>query len=236
VALIEDPGDYCRQIEAYLCRRNGGHLIRIVGPAFERVSAWAARGIPLAVACRGIDEHCDRYYAAGARRRPVRIEFCEADVLDAFDRWRRAVGLAALDTPDGGGQAPDARPQASLPAHLDRLIARLTARRTGDGGPLDRALDEVVAELDRARVDARTLRGEARSRLIERLSALDRRLVEAVRAEADAATMLELEAEAEAELAPFRKRMPPDAVEASTRACVVRLLRDRFRVPMVTYE
>ena len=24
-------GEYCREIEAYLCRRNEGHLIRIVG-------------------------------------------------------------------------------------------------------------------------------------------------------------------------------------------------------------
>ena len=31
------------QIESYLCRKNGGHLVRIVGPAFEKVRSWAAR-------------------------------------------------------------------------------------------------------------------------------------------------------------------------------------------------
>ena len=86
---------YCRELEAYLCRKNDGHLVRIVGPAFEQVCGWAARGVPLKIAQRGIDRYFDRYYARGPRRRPVRIEFCEADVLDTFDEWRRATGLTA---------------------------------------------------------------------------------------------------------------------------------------------
>ena len=88
-----DPADYCRQIETYLCRKNEGHLVRIVGPAFEQVCGWATRGVPLRIAFRGIDRYCERYYAKGPQRRPVRIEFCEADVLDSFDDWRRAVGV-----------------------------------------------------------------------------------------------------------------------------------------------
>src|SRR5918993_5637438 len=92
-SMMDGPEDYCRQIEAYLCRRNEGHLIRIVGPAFEQVCGWASRGIPIKVAYRGIDRYVERYYAKGPRRRPVRVEFCEADVLDVFDEWRRAVGV-----------------------------------------------------------------------------------------------------------------------------------------------
>ena len=56
-----DPAEYCRQIEAYLCRKNEGHLIRIVGPVFEQVTGWAVQGVPLAVAFRGIDQYCERY-------------------------------------------------------------------------------------------------------------------------------------------------------------------------------
>ena len=78
---------YCRQLEAYLCRKNDGHLIRIVGPAFEQVCGWAARGVPVKVAERGIDRYFERYYAKGPRRRPVQIQFCEADVFDVFDAF-----------------------------------------------------------------------------------------------------------------------------------------------------
>src|SRR5919202_6002357 len=112
--MSQPEEDYCRQIESYLCRKNDGHLIRIVGPAFEQVCGWATRGVPLKVAFHGIDRYFERYYAKGPRRRPVRIEFCEADVLDVFDEWRRAVGVA---TPAGDGDAPS--PHASLPRHLE---------------------------------------------------------------------------------------------------------------------
>src|SRR5512132_2332825 len=88
------PEEYCRQLETYLCRKNDGHLIRIVGPAFEQVCGWAEQGIPLKLAMRGIDRYFERYYAKGPRRRPVRVEFCEADVLDVFDEWRRSVGIS----------------------------------------------------------------------------------------------------------------------------------------------
>ena len=39
--------DFCREIETYLCKKNDGHLIRVVGPSFELVSGWAERGVPL---------------------------------------------------------------------------------------------------------------------------------------------------------------------------------------------
>ena len=67
-------GEYCRAIEAYLCRENGGHLVRIVGPAFQVVAGWHAAGIPFAVVKQGIDRTLarDRAKASGPVRRPVR--------------------------------------------------------------------------------------------------------------------------------------------------------------------
>jgi hypothetical protein len=105
--------DYCREIEAYLCRKNDGHLIRVTGPSFDLVAGWARRGVPIKVAFKGIDRYFERYYRQGPRRRPVRIDFCEADVLEAFDSWRRAVGIAIpeLEATDAESREtdPDAR-------------------------------------------------------------------------------------------------------------------------------
>ena len=61
--------EYCRSVETYLCRKNEGHLIRIVGPSFELVSSWAEQGVPLKVAFRGIDRYFERYYSKPQRRR-----------------------------------------------------------------------------------------------------------------------------------------------------------------------
>ena len=97
----------------------------------------------------------------GPRRRPVRIEFCEADILDAFDEWRRAVGVGsdAGRASDGGEERAGGRPRESLATHLDRVVARLVARRGGPDRSIDAALDEIVRELDAARVGSKSLRG-----------------------------------------------------------------------------
>lgn len=230
-----DPSEYCREIETYLCRKNEGHLIRIAGPVFEQVSGWAMQGVPLAVAFRGIDRYCERYYAKGARRRPVRVEFCEADILELFDDWRRAVGVSRLvDLPQGA--EPPAR-RDSLPAHLERAIARLTAMRASGRSPVfDRRLDEAVRELDRARAVATQARGEARTSLIERLASLDRELLAAARAEVDEARRAALVAEAGREIAPFAARMTPEARARAIDAAVDRLLRDLVGLPVLVHD
>jgi hypothetical protein len=235
----EEPGDlgaYCRAIEAYLCKRNDGHLVRVVGPAFDCVAQWAGRGVPLRVAYRGIDRCVERFEAKGPRRRPVRVEFCDADVLDVFDEWRRAVGVAAVAAEDGEGDAGPARRHASLAAHLERVVARLTLLRASGGMTLGEVVDPMVAELDAARQTAKGLRGESRRVLLDRLRALDGALLAAVRMRIEGGTLTALGEEADSELRSFRDRMPADAYAAARVACVDRLIRDRYALPSVALE
>ena len=231
---LTSPEDYCRQIESYLCRKNDGHLIRIVGPAFELVCSWASRGVPIKVAYRGIDRYFERYYAKGPRRRPVRVEFCEADVLDVFDEWRRAVGVPAAVTGEDGSD--EHRRHGSLPAHLDRVIARLTALRAGQDHALGEVLEPIVRELDAARGNAKNLRGALRQQLLDRLQTLEAELLEWARARLDAAALEEIDQEAAGELAPFRDRMPAEAYARARAACIDRIIRGRARLPVLTFE
>src|SRR5688500_11918762 len=87
-----DSGQFCGAVEAYLCCRNGGHLIRIVGPSFEMVRGWAENGVPVSLVQRAIDVCSERRESRREASRPLRIEFCEAEVREQFQRWRRAVG------------------------------------------------------------------------------------------------------------------------------------------------
>jgi len=229
--------EYCRAIESYLCRRNEGHLIRIVGPAFESVCAWGEQGVPLKVVYRGIDRYLERHNAKSGRRRPVRIEFCEADVLDVFDEWRRAVGVSlARETSasEGGEEDEAARHRGSLKSHLERAIARVAALR-GAGQPLDASLAAVEKELTGLSA-AGALRGDARRDALERLRALDATLLDAARTQCDDDTLSRLRAEAEQELAPFRSRMASSAYQQSLDACVMRLIRERTRLPILTFD
>ena len=233
--MNDDPEGYCRDVEAYLCRKNDGHLIRIVGPAFEQVCGWAARGIPIKVVNRGIDRYFERYYSKGPRRRPVRIEFCEADVLDVFDEWKRAVGVARVGADSPSDEAP-ARKQGTLPDHLERLVARLTALRSGEDRRLDTVLDEIVREVDAARSRSKNVRGDARTALVERLRMLDARLVQAARDVCDTTTLQRLDADADRELASFRQRMPAEAYAQSKQLCIDRLIREHLRLPIIAFE
>ena len=248
------PGEYCQEIERYLCRKNDGHLVRIVGPSFELVTAWAERGIPAKVAFAGIDRYFERYYAKGPRRRPVRIDFCEADVLDVFDEWRRAVGILV---PSGGSEsepgppgdlmqaAPEEAPtqgrhggRLSLPAHVTRVMIRLTSARVGTHLPADlaSAVDHAMRELDSAQTTLKGLRGEARARFLECLGTIDEALLTVAERSLPADQAAVLRARAEEELQPFRGRMPEPAYQRAVRAALRRLVRERFGLPAIPFD
>ena len=230
-----EPVDYCREIEAYLCRKNDGHLIRVVGPSFDLVSGWEAEGIPLKVALQGIDRYVERYYRHGPRRRPVRIDFCAADVRDVFDEWRRAIGVAMPTSASDGGR--DASRMASLPLHLERASLRLTAARaTGAiGAEADVVIDRLSQELDVARAAANGIRGEARRQALARLTALDEELLQIARASIEAHVRTAIEREAAEELSAFRERMPDANYRRACAAASDRLIRERLGLPVLTF-
>jgi hypothetical protein len=231
-----DIPEYCRQIETYLCQKNDGHLIRVVGPSFEMVSRWAGDGVPLKVAFGGIDRYFDRYYRKGPRRRPVRIDFCEADVLEVFDEWRRATGLTAPAVP-GDRDAQSRRRGVSLPEHLERVLIRLTtARATGTvGAGVDALIERISAELDHARAAPGGLRGDARRALLERLGAADADLSALARLAMSEDALGEIRREADAELGGFRAQMTADAFARARDRAIDRLVRDRLGLPIIVF-
>lgn len=240
---ILEPGEYARRIEAYLCRKNDGHLIRVVGPAFARVCRWAEQGVPLKVAMRGIDRRFERYYAGGERRRPLRIEFCEADVLDAFDAWRRAVGMpsSAADAQGGGDERVEVSHEerrTSVPAHLQRLQLRisglLTSARLPE--PLRACLDRTVRELDTLAQSARAFRGETRNAALEALRRLDEQLMDTALASVDDAVRGDAEREAGAELRPFEGRLQDHAWRQAMARATRQALREKLGLPTLTIE
>ncbi|HEY6507503.1 MAG TPA: hypothetical protein VIY56_05790 [Vicinamibacterales bacterium] len=233
---ITDPGDYCRAVERHLVQRNQGHLVRIVGPSFELVCGWAEQGVPLRVACRGIDRYVERQALKGPRRRPVRVEHCEADVLDVFDEWRRAVGAPRRSESDDDEPA---RQVGSLASHLERVVARLTAVASDSRhtlASLAAKADDVAQELSAAVPLARTARGEARTRLLSRLRELDAHLLDEARRYLSPEARADLRRQAETELSPFRGRMTADAYATAVDALLDRLARERYQLPLVSFD
>lgn len=225
---------YCREVEAYLCRRNDGHLIRVVGPAFELVKGWAAQGIPLTLVREAIDRVVERAEKRAGRRRPVRIEFCDDEVLGAFDRWRRAVGV----TQTAPAEAAGAPKRGSLHAHVERVVVQLAAALGSDRAPaaLTPAIQRALSALDGVQASSATARGAARDALIATLADIDRDLVEVATAALPAATLTALTADAAGELAAFRGRLPAAQWDAAVAAARGRLVRAAVGVPVVSFD
>ena len=232
-----DVSEYCRQIETYLCQKNDGHLIRVVGPSFEMVSDGPATGVPLKIAFGGIDRYFERYYRKGPRRRPVRIDFCEADVLDVFDEWRRATGVtAAAVSGDDASTAPRRGP--SLPEHLERVLIRLTNARAKDlVGARSRPADRAVVRRARSCADfAGGVRGEVRKALLDRLVEADALLMTTARLGLDAGQLEDIRRDVDSELDGFGEHMPPEALARARERAIDRLLRERLHLPTIAFS
>lgn len=252
--MTVDVGEYCRIVEEHLTRVNAGHLIRIVGPAFELVRQWAEAGIPASVVLRGIDLKAERH-RLGNSTRPLRLEFCEADVREVHRNWRRAVGLLgnggaesgeaiAEDAAAGGaGQDADSDSQEdpkdrkerrpSMTRHLDRAVDRMSRAMSRTDLPEDlrEALDLVLQELVELRDVARKARGPIREEIAQRLQLLDQHLAARLQSFAPTAILESVRREAESELAHYRGRLSRDAWPRAVDANADRLLRDRYGLP-----
>jgi len=231
-----DVGEYCRSVERHLTRVNGGHLVRIVGPAFELVRGWAEEGIPLGIVYRGIDQKVERHNQ-GTARRPLRIEFCAPDVRDVFDGWRRAVGLARGTAGGAGGSAePTAETERKRPS-LSKQLERALDRLSHAAGHLERpdafrdAIGAMITELAPLREHARTARGEARDAIAAQLPQIDRRLIDLARATVTGDERADIEREAADDLAAYRGRLTAENWREAVIAMTDQRLRERLGLP-----
>ena len=136
-------------------------------------------------------------------------------MLDVFDEWKRSVGVSAAGGADSAGDESGAdlsgrAIQPSCPPRARHRPPDHTARRQRSI-PLDPVFDDAVRELDAARADTPSLRGDAREALIDRLRQLDASLIERTARRCDRSTLERLSAEADEELKSFRARMPAEA-------------------------
>jgi len=224
-----DAGEYCRQVEAHLTKVNGGHLVRIVGPGFDLVRRWAEEGVPLNIVRQGIERKAERHQR-GRSARPLRIEFCEADVREIHDEWRRAIGV---QTSEAGESSRTGNRKPSLPRHFERVLDRL-GRLTGRldwPDQLRDGLESCRGRLVTLQATAVGARGEARDHVVSQLAALDRELLELARQAAPAGLREEVRREAEADLAPYRDRLSGPSWRESVDVTFLRLLRDRLGLP-----
>lgn len=231
---MNDIGEYCRQVEAHLTRVNGGHLVRIVGPGFMLVRQWAEEGVPLSAVFRGIEQKAERH-KAGAARRPLRIEFCEADVRGVFESWRRAIGVGGgpADAPEGERGSGSARRVTTR--DLDRAVDRLmaTAGRMDLPDVFRDDINRVLEQVVRIRDAVKGSRGAARDAHLAPLPDLDRVMMAAAGNALSADALAPIREDAERDLEPFRGRLSREAWDQAVGVTVSRGVREYFGLPQL---
>ena len=156
-----DTDEYCRDIEAHLCRRNGGHLVRLVGPAFDMVRGWAAAGFRSRWRCRGSTAYVDRGPARRGRAagrsgsssaRPMSSTPSTRGAGRSACSGRRGEGPpprtgspGGADGAGGRGGAADAAPRVAVDAPRPRHRPADGAAPAGLPPAWDAALDESCA-------------------------------------------------------------------------------------------
>ena len=245
VSNPDDLGDYCRQIEGRLSRVNAGNLVRVFGPAFELVRGWHRDGIPLSIVFRAIEQKAERHQA-GQSKRPLRLEFCQADVESLFADWRRALGVQRAGTSGTADSTGDAESgtgghdevrRPSLTRQLDRAIQKLsmTVGRVDAPEAVLSETSRLLDALSALRDASKRARGDAKRGVIERARALDGDLARLARLGGQD-VLVAVEAEAVQELAPFRGRLTAAQWQQSVDANVDRLLRARLGLPVLDID
>jgi hypothetical protein len=215
-AGIEHEAAYYQSVEEFFVSHRGDPLF-LSNADWLLVREWRVAGIPLRVVLRGIADALDAHAHSWSRDRKVgSLRYCAAEVEVARERWERALagGLeegddlgATLDRLDSAlGAARELGPESGvvLTGILEELRAR---RRSGAGGPRD--WEEWLATSERG-------------------------LLGAIEREEGPGAMAHLEAEIEAELAPYRRKMPEKVARQIRDDAVARRLLEARGLPRLS--
>jgi hypothetical protein len=206
---------YYQTIEEHFVSLRGDPLF-LSNADWLLIHKWRQAGTPLRVVLRGITDAIDAHAHSWSRDRKVgSLAYCAAEVDAARERWQRALSLEEEE----GTRAEDVLPRfaqaledaATLGAASRAVAVPLAAelrRRAGHPGALG-SLEPWLAEGERA-------------------------LLAAVRLDAGAPAVAELEKGVDAELAPYRTRMPARILAQIRRESISRRLLERHGLPRLS--
>jgi hypothetical protein len=183
---------YYQAVEEYFVARRGDPLF-LSNADWNLVRRWRLAGLPLRVVLRGIRDALDAHALGWSRDRKVgSLAYCAREVDAARERWERALAL---------GRAEGLDVAAAFRGFAFDL------ERASGLGLRARPLAADLAREMRERAAAGSL-GEVSAWLAGREAAL----LEAIAGDDGAERGKALEAEVDAELEPWRARMPPRVV------------------------
>ncbi|HEV7902254.1 MAG TPA: hypothetical protein VGO96_00330 [Pyrinomonadaceae bacterium] len=241
--------NYFTEIEDAFIRRRGKHLL--LSPLdWALIEGWKARGVPLHIVLRGVEQSFDSYEAKPRRRSVKSLFYCQEEVEAQYAEWLEsqvggssaatdATTAPAQDEPSaatGNGALPF--PRAVIAGHLAESRARLeraSAEQSQRGaGELSEALARAAARLSELEKDFAAAARPDAEQLEGALNDLENLLDRALRAELAPAKLDARRAEAAVQLEPYRKRMERATYEQTLDSLLAKLLREEANLPRLS--
>ena len=183
---VESEAAYYQSIEEFFVSRRGDPLV-LSNADWLLIRKWRRAGIPLRIVLRGIGDALEAHARSWGRRQRVgSLHYCAAEVDAAQERWCHALA--------------DGTEHRSVPGRLDGLESALRGPKALGPGA-ERVVERILARLP-------DLRESPVSEVEAELGGFERKLLDAIRRETDPQILDRTEQEVEADLAPYRARMP----------------------------
>jgi hypothetical protein len=204
---VDDDHAYFEAVEEIFVRLRGAPLL--LSPADWQVARrWHRDGVPLDLVRRTLEQVFEKRKERGSKGKISSLRYC-APAVDAA--WSE---LREMTAPGERSEAP----ALDLVARLENLAA---------------ALPDTLADREAFRGRLRTLGGDPQT-IEERLSRLDREMLDSALRSLDGDGRTEVDAAVEKTLGALAGRLPADEIERSRERLLTQVLRRRLGLPVLS--
>ncbi len=219
--------NYFSEIEETFNRRRGKHLF--LSPLdWALIEIWQQRGVPLHVVVRSIEKVFDGIEQHLKRRlRSVKsLTYCREEIEAQYEEWlERQIGKNG-DSEHSASAANSEFSSEALGAHLENVGAELEKARLLAKGELRETLERVLARLPELKQNS----GNA-ERLEETLSDLENLIDKSLLDNFDNA---DLKSEIEKQMASYRAKMDAETYQKTFDLMLLKRLRGQAEIPRLS--
>ena len=218
--------NYFTEIEEHFQRRRGS-LLLLSTLDWALIETWREAGIPLAAVLQGIDTAFDKYEARKNKTRVRRVNglaYCAQAIITAFEDMHEAALGATAAKPDSATQGFEGE---QIAAHLEAAAQQL--RDAPQAASLSEFAERLHALAEECKAKAPQLEV-----LEQSLTVLEEKLFALLLTTTPESELLTLRQQAEAELAPYRSRMPAMQIRQVAQQFLHKRLLEKGNLPRLS--
>lgn len=213
--------NYFTEVEEHFQRARGTGLFLLSPVDWALIETWKDSGVPLEAVLRGIDEAFEKWRSRKSKFRQINsLAYCTQAVLEQAQR------MAGLDTGSKRTESSPPFESGELEAFLRRCAAELRAKQ-------DEAFANIANTLEALAEEAQTHLADLEE-LERKLTALEEKMIAILRSRQSEEEALAARREMDAELRPYRSKMPAAQLAMLEQQYLERRLLEKAGLPRLS--